>query len=68
MRKFFRTTAELMTYVGQVVTLNMTNGKFIQGRIKSIDTDEQILLLERPFLYDFFLSMLVSVFIFILQV
>ncbi|KAK6105546.1 hypothetical protein QQG55_20655 [Brugia pahangi] len=39
-----------MTDVGQVVTLYMRNGKCIQGRIKSVDSDNQIVLVERPFL------------------
>uniref|UniRef100_A0A0R3RKB1 ULP_PROTEASE domain-containing protein n=1 Tax=Elaeophora elaphi TaxID=1147741 RepID=A0A0R3RKB1_9BILA len=40
----------VMTDVGQVVTLNMRNGKCIQGRIKYVDVDERIVLVERPFL------------------
>ncbi|VDM92644.1 unnamed protein product [Litomosoides sigmodontis] len=42
--------ALIMTNIGQVVTLNMKNGKCIQGRIKSIDADKQTVLIERPFL------------------
>lgn len=50
-----------MTDVGQVVTLNMRNGKCIQGRIKSVDMDKRVVLVERPFLYGlFFFSFFLS--------
>ncbi|CAG9537229.1 unnamed protein product [Cercopithifilaria johnstoni] len=49
-RETSRSTTLSMTDVGQVVTLNMRNGKCIQGRIKSVDADKQIVLVERPFL------------------
>ncbi|EJD75763.1 hypothetical protein LOAG_17150 [Loa loa] len=45
-----RSITVLMIDVGQVVTLNMRNGKCIQGRIKSVDVNKRIVLVERPFL------------------
>ncbi|KAM3722244.1 Tryptophan synthase alpha chain [Dirofilaria immitis] len=40
----------LMSNVGQVVTLNLKNGKCVQGRIKSVNANKRTVLLERPFL------------------
>ncbi|VBB26543.1 unnamed protein product [Acanthocheilonema viteae] len=48
--KYRRSITIAMADAGQVVTLNMRNGKCIQGRIKSVDADKQIVLVERPFL------------------
>uniref|UniRef100_A0A915PWJ0 DFDF domain-containing protein n=1 Tax=Setaria digitata TaxID=48799 RepID=A0A915PWJ0_9BILA len=39
-----------MTNVGEVVALNMKSGECIQGRIKSVDADTRLVLVERPFL------------------
>ncbi|KAM3715649.1 Serine/threonine-protein kinase [Dirofilaria immitis] len=40
----------IMSNVGQVVTLNLKNGKCIQERIKSVNANKRTVLLERPFL------------------
>ncbi|KAM3715197.1 Alanine--tRNA ligase [Dirofilaria immitis] len=49
--KFFsKAIVLIMSNVGQVVTLNLKNGKCIQERIKSVNANKRTVLLERPFL------------------